>query len=107
MPNTAKPAASISDPGPPYRRRRIYEIKIIHSRNDMVSRGSHTHQTPHAFRAQSGPVTIAIAPYSTVSSAAAKAIQSYAGFFLMRNIALTMPQKIADRSISIAGGMWK
>ena len=36
-----------------------------------VSRASHTHHTPHALRAHSGPVTSVKAPNSTASSAAA------------------------------------
>ena len=44
-----------------------------------VSRASHCHQTPHAFRAQSGPVTSTIRPKTTVSSAAAAASRSAPG----------------------------
>ena len=38
-----------------------------------MRRASHCHQTPHAFRAQSGPVTRTIRPNTTTSSAAAAA----------------------------------
>src|ERR1700749_3073765 len=99
MPNTARPAESFSDPGPPYLRRSRYDTKIIHISSDIVSRASHSHHTPHALRAHNGPVTSAIAPYNTVSSAAATAIWSNVCRFVARNAALTRPQKIADNSI--------
>src|SRR5436190_19706161 len=106
MPNTARPADSFSDPGPPYFLSSRYDTKIIHISSDIVSRASHTHQTPQALRAHSGPVTMAMAPYRTVNSAAATATQSNAWRFVTRYAALTMPQKIADNNISIAGGKW-
>ena len=40
------------------------------SSSAIVSRASHCHHTPHAFRPQSGPLTRPIAPNSTISSAA-------------------------------------
>ena len=49
-------AASLSDPGPPYLRTRIPEMKVISSSSAIVSFASHCHHTPHALRPQSGPV---------------------------------------------------
>ena len=66
-------------------------MKIIHMTSVEVSRASHCHQTPHALRAQSGPVTSTISPRTTVSSAAATAIRSADGFRVNRNTALAMP----------------
>src|SRR5258708_7772499 len=76
LPNTASAAASLSDPGPAYFRTKRYDTAINQPTNDMVSRASQTHQTPHALLAQSGPVRITISPNSAVSSAAAIATWS-------------------------------
>ena len=107
MPNSATPADSLSDPGPPYRRSSRYARKIIQSTSVDVSRASHCHQTPQALRAQSGPVMSTIAPKSTDSSAAASAQRSARRFSLNRNSALAMPQTNADTNIAIAAGTWK
>src|ERR1051326_7859791 len=63
-------AASFSEPGPPNPRTSRYDTKISHMRNEIVSRGSHVHQKPHAFRAQSGPLINPFNPKRTTSSAA-------------------------------------
>ena len=79
MPNSASPAASLSDPGPPYFRSSRYATATIHPIRLAVSRTSHCHQTPHAFLAHSGPVTSVMIPNSTTSSAAAQASRSWRG----------------------------
>ncbi len=48
-------------------------MKISHSTRLEVSRASHCHQTPQAFRAHSGPVMRTMIPRIAVSSAAAMA----------------------------------
>ena len=60
-------------PAPPKRRRRRYATNSMYITSELVRRGSQSHQTPHALRAQSGPVTSIIVPNTTASSAAASA----------------------------------
>src|SRR5687768_6856258 len=96
VPNSATPAASFSDPGPPYLRRIRYAHAIIQPTRLDVTRASHTHQVPHDLRAQSGPVTSVSNPNTTVSSAAARAVRSCRGSPPNRNRALATPQTIAD-----------
>ena len=71
-----------------------------------MRRASHCHQTPHAFRAHSGPVTRTIRPKTTVSSAAATASRSAAAWPRNRYIALATPQTKAARNVTIAAGTW-
>ena len=106
MPKSASPAASLSDPGPPYFRRSRYATATIHPIRLDVSRTSHCHQTPQAFRAQSGPVTSASRPKSTVSSAAARAVRSCRGSPLNRKRALATPQTTPEIRNIQADGMW-
>ena len=82
-------------------------MKIIQSRSADVSRASHCHQTPHAFRPQSGPVMSTIAPNSTVNSAAAAARRSADGLPVKRNMALADAETNAARNIVIPAGTWK
>src|SRR5205814_5056063 len=98
--------ASLSDPGPPYFRSSRYATEIIQPIRLDVSRTSHCHQTPHALRAQSGPVMSARAPKSTVSSAAAHAVRSWRGLPPNRYRALATPHTIADVRNIHADGMW-
>src|SRR6266545_8357752 len=99
VPNTASAAPSLSEPGPPYFRTKRYPTAISHPTNDIVSRASQTHHTPHAFLAHNGPVTRTIKPNSAVSSAAASATRSAAGSFRQRNKALATPHTTADISM--------
>ncbi len=71
-----------------------------------VSRASHTHQTPHALRAHSGPVTSASRPKTTTSSAAATAVASDAARLVNRKRALATPATIAATMNIHADGMW-
>ena len=73
----------------------------------MVSRASHCHHTPHAFRAHNGPVMSPSSPKSTVSSAAATARWSAARRCLNKYTALAMPQTNADVNMTIHEGTWK
>src|SRR5712692_8427956 len=106
-PNTASAAPSLSDPGPAYFRTKRYDTEISQPTNDIVSRGSQSHQMPHAFRAHIGPVTITIRPNSAVSSADAMATWSAAGLFRHKYTALATPHTIADSSMTIPDGAWK
>ena len=72
-----------------------------------MSRASHTHHTPHALRAHSGPVTSASRPKSTASSAAATAVASEAWRLPNRKRALATPATIAASRNIQADGMWK
>ncbi len=72
-----------------------------------VSRASHTHHTPQALRAHSGPVTSVNRPKSTASSAAANAQPSADAFFMKRKRALATPDTIAASRNIQADGMWK
>ena len=72
-----------------------------------MSRASHCHQTPHALRAQRGPVTRPIAPKSTVSSPAATATRSAACFPRKRYTTLAIPQTNTAVNIAIHAGTWK
>ena len=88
-------AAELFRPGAPYcagagRRRRSSNSSA------MVSRASHSHQTPHAFRRPERSGDEAIAPNSTVISAAETAIRS-ARCLLKRKIALATPADDAAR----------
>src|SRR6185369_7556405 len=107
IPKRASPAASLSEPGPPYLRTRRYAHATIQPMRLDVSRTSHCHQTPHAFRAHSGPVTRTMAPKRTVSSAAAYARRSCRGDPPKRNLALAIPHTIAERRNTHADGRWK
>src|SRR3989442_8752570 len=106
-PNTASAAANLSDPGPAYFRTKRYDSAISHPTNDIVSRGSQSHQIPQAFLAQSGPVTITMRPNSAVSSAAAIATRSARRSLRHKYRALATPQTIADSSITMPDGAWK
>ena len=76
-------AASFSEPGPPYfRTQQIAEMKISSSSSAIVSSRVPVHQTPHALRPQSGPLTRPNRPKSTASSAAATAMRSAPRLFL-------------------------
>src|SRR5215813_886433 len=107
VPNTASAAPSLSEPGPAYFRTNRYEIEISQPTNVIVSRGSQSHQMPHAFFAHNGPVPITSSPKSTVSSADAIASRSYCGCFFHRYSALDTPQTIAETSITMPDGAWK
>src|SRR5215813_3202323 len=107
VPNTARAAPSLSEPGPAYFRTNRYDTEMSQPTKVIVRRGSQSHQMPHAFFAQSGPVPMTISPNSTVSSADASASRSYFGSFLQRKSALATPQTIADTSITIPDGAWK
>src|SRR5215831_17409786 len=100
-PNTASAAPSLSDPGPAYFRTNRYDREISHPTNDMVRRGSQSHQMPHAFLAHIGPVTMTMRPNSAVSSADAMARRSAPGLFRHKYIALAMPHTMADSSITM------
>ena len=50
VPNTARPAASFSDPGPPDFRTNRYRPQISQPTHDVDSRASQSHQTPQALR---------------------------------------------------------
>ena len=78
MPKSADRRRELSDPAPPYLRTSRYATKIISHQQREVSRASHCHHTPQAFRPHSGPVTRPIRPNSTASSAAATAMRSAA-----------------------------
>ena len=69
-----------------------------------VSRASHCHHTPHAFRPHSGPVNSPISPKTTASSAAATASAIRALRPVNRKIALPMPQTNAAVNITIHDG---
>ena len=99
--------ASLSDPGPPYaagayRRRR----SCTATRLD-VSRASHTHHTPQAFRAHSGPVTSESAPNSTASSAAAYAMIGARALENSIADAGDAGRRSPPRGTSEPDGMWK
>ena len=72
-----------------------------------VSRASHTHHSPHALRAHSGPVIRASAPKTNANSADASAFQSDSLFCPNRNMALYTPETMAAIRNSQADGMWK
>src|SRR5262245_43008069 len=91
MPNNASPAASFSDPGPPYCRRIRYAQAIIQPTRLDVILASQIHHVPQAFLAQSGPVTRVSKPKRTVISAAANARRSCRASLEARNLALAMP----------------
>src|SRR5262249_15531990 len=69
-------AASFSEPGPPYFLTSRYATKMSQSSSALVSFASHCHQTPHAFRAHSGPLMRPFRPNSSTSSAADSAYRS-------------------------------
>src|SRR3954465_1843166 len=106
MPKIARPAASLSDPGPPYLRTIKYDQAIIQPTRLAVIRASQIHQVPHERRAHSGPVTSVITPNSTVSSAADTAVRSRRTSPLNKNRKLAMPHTIADSRNIHADGMW-
>src|SRR5437899_12182682 len=103
-PNTASAAPSLSDPGPAYFRTKRYDTEISQPTNDIVSRGSQSHQMPHAFLAHIGPVTITISPKSAVSSADAMATRSAAGPVRHSEMAPRTPQHSPDSSLPIPEG---
>src|SRR5215510_7438058 len=95
-PNRARPAASFSDPGPPYRRRIRYAHATIHCTRLDVVRASHTQKVPHARRAHRGPVTSVTTPKITAISAAAHAVRSWRGSPLIRKRTLATPHTRPD-----------
>ena len=80
---------------------------MSHITSADVSRASHCHHTPHAFRPHSGPVMSPMSPNTTDSSAPATAIRSKTLRPPNRKIALAMPQTDAARNIAIHEGTWK
>ena len=76
-------------------------MNAISSSSAMGSLASHCHQTPHALRPQSGPVTRPISPNSTAISAAASAIRSARGLVRNRWMRLATPQ------MPIAVNIWR
>src|SRR5262245_6969620 len=107
MPKKPTAAAMTSLPGPPKRLSNRYALKTIHMTKVLVTRGSHTHQTPQDLRAHNGPVTSTINPNTTVNSADETATRSAPGRRVKRYTALAVPQIIADSIIVIAAGKWK
>src|SRR5260370_15266281 len=100
-------AASFSAPGPPNRRTSRYDTKISHIRNEIVSRGSHVHQKPHALRAQSGPLTSPLRPKTTTSSAAASPQRSAAALPLNNDQRLATQQTPMPQYIATHEATWK
>ena len=75
----------------------IAEMKVISSSSAIVSFASHCHQTPHALRPHSGPVTSPIRPKSDGDLGRRhRRSRSARGLVLNRWIRLATPQ-IADR----------
>src|SRR5438128_9725804 len=100
-------AASFSDPGPPNLRTSRYETKIIHIRNEIVSRGSHVHQKPHALRAHSGPLIKPFNPNRTTSSAADTPQRSAAGLRLKSDTRLATQQTAMPQYMPAHDATWK
>src|SRR5436190_6887899 len=107
VPKMPTAAASFSEPGPPKRRTRRYDTKISHISSEIVSRGSHVHQKPHALRAQSGPLINPFSPKTTTSSAAETPQPSAAGLRLNSATRLAMQQTAMPQYIPAHDATWK
>src|SRR4029453_3541929 len=105
VPNSANPAASFSEPGPPYRRKIRYAHATIHCTKLDVVRASQIQNVPHDLRAHSGPGTSVTTPKTTAISAAAQARRSCRGSPVMRNRTLATPHTIPEVRNIQADGM--
>ncbi len=74
------------------------------SNSELVRRASHCHQTPHALRPHSGPVTRTQAPKRTASSAEETASRSPASDPLKRKAMLPAAQANVERNSRDAHG---
>src|ERR1043165_2577810 len=107
VPKMPTAAASFSAPGPPKRRTSRYDTKISHISSEIVSRGSHVHQKPHALRAHSGPLINPFSPKTTTSSAADTPRRSAAGLPLNRYQTLATHQTAMPQYIPAHDATWK